>query len=360
MMSDMNIVRPLFFLLVIGMTAIFSSCDKGKGDEDLPKKTGVLITNEGNFSFGNGSVSFYDEESMTVTNNVIKNANDGAEIGALVQSIYQHDGIGYLLCNDTDKIEFFSLDNYRFLANPEDNIAVPRYMTVVGDKGYVTCWGPYDDNYGLPDSYIAVLDLAAKLVVDTLDCGSGPEGIFALNNKLFVANSFETTVSVIDLSDHSETKINFDAAPQYLVPDGQGNIWISLASGWLFPAEKSGIQSINASTLEKGSFVHTLDVEGAMAINATGEKIYLLTAQIYPETGTAILEFNTSTKSFVEEPLITGDNFYGIGYNVTTDKIYVSDSKAFSGPGQIYVYDATGMLLNDQVTGIGPNGFVFK
>jgi hypothetical protein len=124
--------------------------------------------------------------------------------------------------------------------------------------------------------------------------------------------------------------------------------------------EKSGIQFIDASTLEKGSFFHALDVEGAIAINSNGKKIYVLTAQAYPETISSIFEFNTITKSFSDDPLITGDNFYGLGYNVTTDKLYISDSKAFSGPGQIYMYDTTGVLLDDQVTGVGPNGFAFK
>lgn len=360
---NMSKLRSLLTLLIIGGLLFFSSCDEG-GEVEIPQKTGVLIVNEGNFGAGNGSLSFYDEELMTITNNVVKNANDGAEIGSIIQSIYLHDDVGYLLCNDANKIEFIDQDNFKFLANPTDEVNVPRYMAVVGDMGYISCWGPYDANYGLSDSYIAVMDLGAKAIVDTLDCGSGPEGIIALNNKLYVANSFETSVSVIDLNDKSSAKINFDAAPQHFVPDALGNIWVSLASGWQYPADKAGIQAIDISSNSKGAFVAIPNLKGNIAINASGEKIYAIAIEPWdankPNQASEIQVYNTLTKSLGTNPIISGDNFYGLGYNVTTDKIYVTDNQAFAGNGKIMVYDTDGMLLDEQVSGIGPNGFALK
>lgn len=353
-------LNSLLSLIIVGGLLVFSSCDDGGGQEELPKRTGIFIANEGNFLAGNGSVSFYDEASKTISNNIIKNANDGAAIGSLVQSVFSYDGVGYLLCNDGDKVEFFSLDTYKFLANPENDISKPRYMTVAGGMGYISCWGPYDDNYGLPDSYIAVMDLSKNEIVDTLDCGSGPEGIVAIGNKLYVANSFETTVSVVDLTDNSSTKIEFDAAPQHFVPDANGNLWVSLSSGWQYPQDKAGVQKINTSNMEKGAFVSVLDVNGSLGINATGENIYILTTEAYPGTGSNVLVYSTSSNTLADDPLVSGESFYGMGYNLTTDKLYVSDSKAFAGPGQIYIYDASGTKLDEQVTSIGPNGFTFK
>lgn len=356
----MNILKSLLLIIVVGGLIGFSSCDSDNGGDELPKKTGVLIVNEGNFLAGNGNISFYDEELMTITNNVVKTANDGNEVGATIQSIFINDGVGYLVCNSSDKIEFISADEYKYLDNPITDISVPRYMTTVGNKGYITCWGPYDANYGLPDSYIAVMDLAARSIIDTLECGSGPEGIIASDNKLYVANSFETTVTVVDLSDNSSTKINFDAAPQHFVPDANGNLWVSLSSGWKYPAEKAGIQEINVSSVSIGTFVALPDIKGSIAINALGENIYILTAEDHPLTGASVHVYNTLDKSLSTNALISGDNFYGLGYNLTTDKIYVTDSKAFAGPGQVYIYDDAGVKLDEQVTSIGPNGTAFK
>lgn len=341
----------------------FSSCDDGNEVEPTPPNTGVLVVNAGNFGQGNGSVSFYDEELMSISNNVIKNANDGNEIGALIESIYHHDGVGFLVCNATDKIEFFNVDDYSYLANPVTNISQPRYMTVVGDKAYITCWGPFSANYTLEESYVAVMDLSTKEIVDSLSCGSGPEGILAVGNKLFIANSYETSVTVVDLTDNSNTTIDVDAAPQHFALDGSGALWVSLGSAYgAHTAEKVGLQSINVSTNSKESFVQvpSLSDDGALASNGAGSNIYMLAAQPWPATETNVLEFDTESKALAEDALISGENFNGIGYNITTDMLYVADAAGFAGNGKIMVYDISGVLLDDQVSSIGPFHFMFK
>ena len=341
----------------------FSSCDNGSGGEEIPKKTGVLIVNAGNFGSGNGTVSFYDEELGTVSNNVIKTANGGSEIGAGIESIYQNDGVGFLVCNATDKIEFFSVEDYKYLANPTTNISQPRYMTVVGNKAYITCWGPWSANFTLEESYVAVMDLDTKEIVDSLECGVGPEGIIAANNKLYMANSFETSVTVFDLSDDSTDKINLEAAPQHFSLDGSGTLWVTVSSNFgIYTEDKVGLQSINTITNSKGSFtkVPGLSDDGVMALDGTGEKIYVFTTQPWPVTETEVFVFDTKTEILADEALISGENFNGIGFNPTTDNLYVADAVGFAGNGKIMVYDVDGLSLDSQVTSIGPFHFMFK
>ena len=332
-----------------GGLMFFSSCDDN-GREIMEQQTDVFIINEGNFGAGNGSISIYDEEKKTITNAIIENANQGNGIGASVQSLFTHDGVGYIVCNSADKIEFISAEDYSFLANPITGISQPRYMTVVEDKGYVTCWGPWD-NWTLPESYIAVIDLASKTVIDSLECGSGPEGIIAVGNKLFIANSFETSVSVLNLSNNDHAEIELDGAPQHFALDASGTLWVSISSG---------LQPVNSSTNAKGTAVAVADMGSKIALDGDGLKIYLLTAEPWPGTGSEVYGFDTQTKQLDAQPLISGDSFYGIGFNAPTDIIYVADSKGFSGNGVVTVYDSQGNQLDQQTTGIGPNGFVFK
>jgi YVTN family beta-propeller protein len=351
----MNKINSILIVLV-ATTTIFSSCDNENGPNELPLKTSVTVVNEGNYGAGSGSVSFYDEEQMTIQNNVVKNANNDAEIGATVQSMYQNEGIGYIVCNGPDKIEFINTEDYTFLANPETNISQPRYMTSLGNIGYITCWGPWDySNYSLPNSYIAVMDLTSMTIVDTLECGSGPEGIIAVGNKLYVANSFEMSVSVIDPAAKTSSKINLISSPEHFALDASGKLWVSVSSG---------LYAINPGTGQKTDSLDVTNIDGKMAIDGAGEKIYLLTAEPWDATKSNIASevrvFITKSKTLDSTPLITGEDFYGIGFNKTTSKIYVADSKAFAGPGEIYVYDLDGKQIDRQTTSVGPNGFVFK
>ncbi len=353
----------VFFAVITASTVFLSSCDSSSGGEEIPIKTGVFVVNAGNFGQGNGSVSFYDEELKTISNNVIKNANNGAEIGASIESIYQNDGVGYLVCNATDKIEFFGMEDYAFLANPITNISKPRYMTVAGDKAYITCWGPWSTNYSLDASYVAVMNLGSKEIIDSLDCGSGPEGIIAIDSKLYIANSYDTTLTVINLNDNSTESIALNAAPQHFLVDGSGMLWVTVASAFgVHPADQVGVQSINTGTGKLDSFIKVpgMSDEGKMVIDGNGENIYLLTAQPWPGTDTEVFVIDTKTKTLDSEALISGENFNGIGFNTTTDKIYVADAAGFAGNGKIMVYDVDGLALDDQITSVGPSHFMFK
>ena len=74
----MSNVKLIFFSLVITGLVSQSSCEDGGTVEDLPKKTGVLIVNEGNFGQGNGSVSFYDEEQyQEIRNQLVREVEIG-------------------------------------------------------------------------------------------------------------------------------------------------------------------------------------------------------------------------------------------------------------------------------------------
>lgn len=367
-----NLRSVTALLLSVVALVFFSSCDDGSEEieippvEDeivLPDTTSVFVVNQGNFGQGNGSVSFYDEDEMSISNYIIENANDGNGIAASIESIHQHDSIGYLICNTPDKIEFFDVDDYSYLSNPTSNVSQPRYMIVVEDKAYITCWGPYSPNYTLEDSYVAVMDLSSRTIIDSLECGAGPEGIISVGSKLYIANSFESSISVIDLTDHAHSRIELDAAPQHFVLDGSDLLWVSLGSAYgAFTAEHVGLQAINTANDTKASFVQVngLSDDGVLTVDGEGQIIYLLAAEPWPSTETAVLTFDTNTKTIAAIALISGSNFYGLGYNTYTDKIYVADAAGFAGNGSVMVYDVDGLLLNTQATAVGPFHFSFK
>ncbi len=349
--------------IVIAGALFFASCDENNDIENPPESNGVIVVNEGNFDVGNGSLSYYDEDSSRIINNIVKTANDGSEIGANIQSVFAHDGVGYIVCNAHDKIEFIGMEDNTFLANPETDISAPRYMTVVGDKGYISCWGPWGNNYDLPDSYIAVLDLSTRKVVDSLDCGSGPEGIMAIGDNLYVANSYDTTVTIIDLNDKSSSLLKFRAAPLHFANDGSGSLWVTLGSAYgKHTAEYVGLQEINVSDNSIGDFVQVpgLAESGKMAVDGNGNNIYVLTAEPYPSSINYVFKFDTNTKTLSSTASISGENFYGLGVNPDTNMIYVGDSQGFAGSGKIYVYDETGIMVDEQTSSIGPNGFLFN
>jgi PKD repeat protein len=322
----------------------------------------VLIVNNGNYGQGNGSISLYDETMQNMVNAAVSLANGGSEIGAGIESLFINDGVGYVICNVADKIEFIDANSLMYLDNPLSGLITPRYMTHVNGMGYVTCWGSYSPTFSLDASYVAIVDLSQRTVIDTVKCGSGPEGIIAVGSKVYIANSYETTITVYDTNLQDTTNIKLDAAPQHFELDGNGLLWASLGSFYgAYPQDKIGLVAINTSTNSVDTFVNFPGIsdEGEMTIDQDGSTIYFLTAEPWPSTATNVFTLNTNSKIASAAPLISGENYYGIGYNTLTEKLYVADAAAFQGAGKILVFTPDGTKLDEQVSGVGPFHFVF-
>ena len=62
----------------------------------------VIILNEGNFMFGNGSISVIDKKTGSVTHDVYQSQN-GVPLGDVPQSMMEHNGIYLNKCGSGNK-----------------------------------------------------------------------------------------------------------------------------------------------------------------------------------------------------------------------------------------------------------------
>src|SRR5690606_12069054 len=102
-----------YFLFAGLFLLTFTACKKEKPepvqpDPELPEsgpyQEGVFTVNEGPFSTGSGTVTFYDPVEKKVVQEIFQKTNN-RPVGNLLQSLTFHGGKGYLVVNNGAKVE---------------------------------------------------------------------------------------------------------------------------------------------------------------------------------------------------------------------------------------------------------------
>lgn len=351
-----------WFLLSLFLLTGIVACEKDDNDTQEVDAKGIYIVNYGKFGSANGSISVYDEEAKQVTSNSAYKDANGRAAGSNIQAVAAHKGKLYFMSNGGDKIDIVNAKTLKVEAEPiADDIIKPRYFVAKDNFGYVSCWGGND--FGtLANGYIAKIDLENNTLAKKIALPGASEGLVIVDNKLYGAAYSSNKVFVMDLATEKISYITMNAMPQHLVVDANNNIWVSVVSTSVasFSKEKCGLQHINTSTNEVDDFVNIKNIgyNGLIQISKDKKTVYVMGEGEYPKT--AVYEIDIENKKLTEEALISGESFYGMGYNQETENIYICISASFDGTaGKLNVYDKTGKLLDEQTVGATPQGVCF-
>jgi hypothetical protein len=129
-------MRAINFIWILILAVAFSSCEKdnfGPQQEETNTElsgTKAIILNEGNFNFGNASLSLVDENGE-VQNQVFQNAN-GAPLGDVLQSGVKHNDRFYFVLNNSGKVVV--TDTSFQQVGEITGLQSPRYFLPVGES----------------------------------------------------------------------------------------------------------------------------------------------------------------------------------------------------------------------------------
>ncbi|WP_289415516.1 YncE family protein, partial [Bacteroides acidifaciens] len=130
-----------YLLWSVVVSLFLSSCmkwDYGDAVEEFNASgAGLFITNEGNFQYGNATLSYYDPATNQVQNEIFFRAN-GMKLGDVAQSMCIHDNKGWVVVNNSHVIFAIDLNTFKEVGRIE-NLTSPRYIHFLSDeKAYVT------------------------------------------------------------------------------------------------------------------------------------------------------------------------------------------------------------------------------
>jgi hypothetical protein len=336
------------FLTFSVVVALFSSCK-----EDTPAipnpgtdyQDGIYVVNEGGFGNGNASISYIYSDGDSLVNQLY-NAKTDLPLGDVGQSMNTYGGKGYMVINNSAKIEVVDLTDFSSLGTIND-LGSPRYIEFVSEtKAYVT---------DLFAGVIHIVNPTTMAKTGSISVNGWVEEMRALNGFIYAVGTGSGNLYKINpATDLIVDSVMAGTEPYSLEIDANEKIWCLASGGWQAAVPNLVRIEPNTMTIETDlSFNSTMESPSDLSTSMDGQTLYFLNAGVY--------SMGISASSIPSSAMIsTGSKyFYKMDVNPATGDIYVSDPVDFSQNGKVYRYNSFGTLITTFDMNVAPGSYHF-
>ena len=331
--------------------------DYGTTEEFSASGTGLFITNEGMFQYGNATLSYYDPETKSVENEVFYRAN-AMKLGDVAQSMTIRDGVGWIVVNNSHVIFAIDINTFKEVGRIT-NLASPRYIHFVSDeKAYVTqIW----------DNRIFIVNPKRYEITGYIECPnmameSGSTEQMVQYGKYVFVNcwSYQNRILKIDTeTDQVVDELIVGIQPTSLVMDKNYKLWTITDGGYEespYGYETPSLYRIDAARfeIEKQFRFKPGDSPSEVQINGEGDKLFWINKDIW--------SMDVEADRVPVRPFLKyrDTKYYGLTVNPRNGDVYVADAIDYQQQGVIYRYTADGEPVDEFHVGIIPGAFCWK
>ncbi len=356
-------MRPLHTILRLTMLIAATICcgcmewDYGYTEDFSFRGRGLYIINEGNFQYGNASLSYYNPDSKKVENEVFFRAN-AMKLGDVAQSMTVRDGIGWVVVNNSHVIFAIDLNTAKEIGRIT-NLTSPRYIHFLSDeKAYVT---------QLWDNRIFIINPKKFEITGYIECpgmtmeNGSTEQMVQWGKYVYVnCWSYQNRILKIDTTtDKVVGELEVGIQPTSLKLDCNGKLWIVTDGGYEgspYGYEAPALYRIDAEsfTIEKEFRFQKGDAPSEVMLNGAGDKIYWINDDIWA--------MDVASSHLPIRPFLPYNDtiYYGLTIDPSTGDVYIADAIDYQQQGKIYRYSSQGELIDEFYVGIIPGAFGWK
>ena len=325
---------------------------------------GIFVTNEGNFMYGNSTLSYYIPDKKKMVNDVFYRAN-GIPLGDVAQSMVVRNGIGYIVVNNSGKVYAIDIRTFKIVGKIT-GLTSPRHMHFISDdKAYIT------DLYAKAITIVNPKTYTITGRIDVANTASpfpqhSTEQLVAYKNLIFTnCWMYDNQILVLDSNTDSVIdSITVRIQPRSMVLDANGKLWVLTDGGYegnSYGYEEPSLCRIDAETRRvEQTFLFTKgDAPTDLAINGTRDTIYYINKHIW--------RMGVSERQIPAEPFIPVGRgttkerlLYGLDVEPVTSELYVLDAIDYVQRGVMYRYSPKGVALDSSKVGVIPGAFCFR
>ncbi|MCM1300976.1 MAG: YncE family protein [Alistipes senegalensis] len=330
----------------------------GTPEEFAASGTGLFVVNEGNFQYGNASLTYYDPAAKQAENEVFFRAN-AQKLGDTAQSMTVRNGVGWIVVNHSHVVFAIDLATFRIVGHIE-GFTSPRYIHFVSDaKAYVT---------QLWDNRIFVVDprtfeITGHIVCPEMTTESGSTERMVQDGRYVYVSSWSYQNRIFKVDTATDTVVNELAVgiqPKSLVMDSRRKLWTMTDGGYEgspYGHEAPMLCRIDPDTfvIERRFLFPFGENPSELQLDGSGDRLYWLDDE-------AVWTMDIEAETLPTQPLIegTGTLYYGLTVDPASGEIYVADAIDYQQAGIVYRYSAQGALLDEFYAGVTPGAFCWK
>ena len=332
--------------------------------DEIFRDRGVVILNEGNFNYGNTSLSFYNISTGKIENDVYYRQN-GVPMGDVAHSANFHNGLLYIVINNSGKVVVMNMGKYTSLKAFEyigkiTGLSSPRYVEILSDsKAYIT------DLYARKISVFNPQNLKIEKVIPTHDHSGEyyrhPTEQMILFDSLLFTNCYSFDDQILIINTHTDEVIDSIKVlkqPSSMVTDKNGKLWVLCDGGYegsSFSDEFPGLARIDmkSKTLEKVYIFPQSDWPRRLCINGNRDTLYYVNGDIW--------RMSVNANRLPEASFIPAEGklFYSLGIDPVTSEIYAGDAIDYVQNGVVYRFNPRGDVVDTIRVGVNPGFFLF-
>lgn len=358
-------MKNLVYLVRISCFFIFSlslfSCeidgqspigvDEGEPSRDY--QNGFFVVNEGNFSWGKGTLTFIHQNGIDkgrVENNIFERVNN-EPLGNVAQSMTIHNGKGYIVVNNSQKVEVVNPTTLERIATIT-NLHSPRYFIGINDsKAYVTTI--YRD-------LIYVIDLQNNRITKEIRTTDWTERMAKLGDYIWVTSQEADKVWVIDTrNDEIVHTITTPTSAKWVVADeAQNRIWI-LATG--SDTERARLITSSLSDVRSSESRVFDEEDKPKFLSIYNNNLYWISENNLYQLSSFQIDSRLPQTAFIEGLGTVNTLIYNAVISPKNGRLLFADALDYQQEGYIFEYDLqTKREIERYKVGVIPNDICFK
>lgn len=337
--SFTKITFVLTLLLLIGCNKDEIGPQYSNGTNKTEGAPGIWILNEGNWTWGNASISFYDTQRKQMSNLVYK-SRQNTPLGDVLQSMFFKEDHRFLVLNNSHQIKMCT--NEMQVLKQFEGFNSPRYMEHLSGSDYIVT--------SIDGKQIYKLNTETQDVSTFLTVPDWTEKILRFDDFFMVEHK---SFSDVKPEDQQLLKIDFNGSVMKTLDIGAPHSELTKmeSSKFCFISQQETGTTLWISDTEFTNQTFNIP-EPVTQIAYSSNTIYL--------AGQHLWSFNINTSEFTNLRTLKNKTVYGLSSS-EDGYVYLCDAKDYVSSGDFLIYStSTNTLIDSVTTSIIPSEIYFE